>query len=469
MAVQELSVWGQLAHLSIADFPLRVYLLDKSASMGCDSFTHRALGLAALNALSPKRGSSLTFLLSAPGETQVFFRRPSDPPMPLSIVLGSSTWVNEPILQTLQALAPRVEALGIASWARSHCEPPMQVVCVTDGQDNCSPSELKSLSGLVDAIKKVTGPLTNSQVYRPMADPKEFCSKDEIIGKSASQVPVWLCWVAMGSAGQQFLKHNASTDVALVNAVVPGGSCNSTMPICNGNSAVGVGSHVLVKRPSWEPRGPRSTIRAGQSRDAIVVGVSEASTYTVMYDDGNYGIDVDSVCFVGIEQPTDTKPVQKELMALCIVEAATTEPCNLMQLQDIWKGGDPEMVLAKANMNPELLERTLMTKLRKVNEDVSLELCLVPPPADFVPKFMTHIGGIGCVLRWTEQARALAQKIMHAALMQLAQGSTVYSRNLSRSCADFCGIVATDFVALASGRDPLILAWVSLHFPPCRR
>lgn len=448
--VQELAVWQQVAHLSIADFPLRVYFLDKSASMRFDPFTHMALGLAALNALSPTRGSSLTFMLSAPGETQVFFRRPSDPPLPLSIRLGSSTWVNEPILQTLQALAPRLEALGIASWASSHGEPPVQVVCVTDGQDNCSPTGLRNLSGLVSAIKEITGPLTNSQVYRPMADPKELCCKDAIIGKNASQVPVWLCWLAMGSAGQQFLRHNASRDVALVNASVPGGGCNSTMRISSSNSDFGVGSRVGVKRPSWEPREPMSIIPANQIRDAIVVDVSEAtSTYTVMYDDDIQETEVDSTRFAKGDQPTDAKPDVKFLMALSLVEAATTEPRSLMKLGtlDIWKEGQPEKVLAKANMRVELLERALMTKLRKANELVGLELCLPPPPEGFIPNFMTSIGSTACLPSWSQQERNLGQKIMYAALMQLLQGCTVFSSHLSRVCGDYCGILAADFVA----------------------
>lgn len=134
-------------------------------------------------------------------------------------------------------------------------------------------------------------------------------------------------------------------------------------------------------------------------------------------------------------------------MALCVVDAATTEHCNLMKILDIWKGGEPEMVLANADMDPKLLERALMTKLHKANEYVGLELCLPPPPEDFVLKFMTHIGGLPCVPRWNEQIRVLAQKIMHAALVQLAQGCIVYSRHLSQSCADFCGVVPTYFVA----------------------
>ena len=61
----------------------------------------------------------------------------------------------------------------------------MQVVCVTDGQDNCSPNELRSLKGLVDAIKKIVGSDGNFQIYRPMSDPQERCMKDDVVGRNA--------------------------------------------------------------------------------------------------------------------------------------------------------------------------------------------------------------------------------------------------------------------------------------------
>jgi hypothetical protein len=314
---------------------------------------------------------------------------------------------------------------------------------------------------LVNAIKEIKGSITKSQIYRPMADPKEVCRKDDIIGKSASQVPVWLCWIAMGSAGQQFLKNNASTDVALVNAVVPGG--NSTMPISSGSSEIAVGSRVGVKRPSWERREPLSIIPANQIREAIVVGVSEAtSTYTVMYDDDVRETEVDFTRFSGDEQPIDVEQSIYVLMAFALLDLATTEPCRLMKLNtlDIWKEGEPEKVLAEANIKVESLARTMRTKLNKANQLVGLELCLPPPPEDLIPSFMTSIGGMPCLPSWSEQERALAQQIMYAALMQLLQGCTVYSRHLAQVCGDYCGVLTSDLLAQSGLNGRSLDSWL---------
>jgi len=397
-------------------------------------------------------------MLSAPGETQVFFRRPGDPPQPLSIRLGSSTWVNEPILQTLQVMAPKVEALDVAGWAQTHGEPPLQVVCVTDGQDNRSPSELRDLNGLVSAIKDIVGPRGN-QVYRPMADPRERCKKDAIVGSGATQVPVWLCWLAMGSAGQQFLKaaqgqlsappgvsapRGASKDLTIVSAVLPGGVCDVTITSCSSSAAVAVGSRVFVKRPTWESREPLSLVPANQIREAIVVKVLDSSLttpemYTVLYDDGVEETDVDSTRFAFYEEPPSELGADM-IMGLCLVEAATTEPCSLMRLDNpnIWKDGEPEKILAKAGMKPAVLERMLRAKLQKSDEMVGLKLSLSPPPEGFLQKFMASVGASAPLLRWNAQERALGQRIMYATLMQLAQGCIVYSNHIAQACGDWC-------------------------------
>jgi hypothetical protein len=449
----QVSSTTQLCHLTLNDFPLRLFFLDKSASMRFDAFTYRALGLATLNALSPNRGSSLTFMLSAPGETQVFFRRPSDPPLDLSIQLGSATWVNEPVLQILQAMAPKLDALNVATWSRTHGEPPLQVVCITDGEDNCSPGELRSLHGLVEAIKEITGPQSNLQMYRPMSDPQEVCRKDDITGSNATQVPVWLCWVAMGSAGQQFLKaaRDCPKEIALVDAVNPGAICPAGVPRL-GNTPVQVGSVVFVKPPPGTIRDPCSLVPTNQLRQAVVVSVCDTARCTVLYDDDVEETDVDTSRFDVNEQPSMLELDEDCLTAFCLVDAATMEPCSISKLKssDIWEvrngaePGEPERVLTETGKR---LKANVLAKLRRAETIVGLRISSGSAPEGFIQKFMTCVGSADFLQNWTSQKRVLGQKILFSTLMQLAQGCTIYSRHLSDVSGDYCGISADYFMA----------------------
>merc|ERR1712048_1074260 len=167
---------------------MRLYFLDKSASMGFDQCSITALSLATQNALAPKVGSSLVFLLAGPHETQVFFRRPGDAPLDVSVNLGSCTWFNEPILRSLMALAPAVEALSLGASIVGG-EPPLQVICLTDGMDNCSPASLTRLPALVNAVRQITGPSRGEVLYRPVVGRQDAESPE-----AANQVPVWLLW-----------------------------------------------------------------------------------------------------------------------------------------------------------------------------------------------------------------------------------------------------------------------------------
>jgi len=200
------------------DLPLKVVFLDKSGSMGCDTTAFRALGLAGMNALHPSRGSTLTFLMSAPGETQMIFRRPSDGEYTHDIQLGSATWFNEPIVRTLAAVAPVLESLDVQRWSREHGEPPVQVLCMTDGLDNCSPTELSTLAGLSSAVRAIVAPTSGRPLYLPISGPLE-ATRDEVTGRDAALVPVWLVWIALGCGGSGFLHGTVPKGITIVDAV----------------------------------------------------------------------------------------------------------------------------------------------------------------------------------------------------------------------------------------------------------
>jgi len=210
--------WDRLQKtLKEDDFPMRIAFLDKSGSMGCDEITYEALQLGIHNCLHPQTGSTLTFLFAGPGETQIFLRRPGDKELAFNVRLGSATWFNEPILRTLTFLAPLIENLDTHSWMAQHGQPPLQVLCMTDGQDNCSPQGLNSLGKLVREIKDIKGPEKQQTIFAPITGP--LAKNKNVI--DMGKVPVWMAWIAVGMGGQQLLMDKSvPKEICLVDAVV---------------------------------------------------------------------------------------------------------------------------------------------------------------------------------------------------------------------------------------------------------
>jgi len=211
--------WDMLQRtLKVSDFPLRLVFLDKSGSMGCDAVTYDALQLGLQNCLNPTSGSTLTFLFAGPGDTQIFFRRPGDEPIQVSIELGCATWFNEPILRTLKILAPLVEQLNTKEWMKQFGQPPLQVLCMTDGADNCSPNEIRSLAGLIRELKEIVGPESEEKLYVPITGSlkkhKEFTEDEEL-----QQVPVWMAWICCGMGGSQIMDSKAPKELCMIDAI----------------------------------------------------------------------------------------------------------------------------------------------------------------------------------------------------------------------------------------------------------
>lgn len=210
--------WENLqSTLQVTDFPLRIVFLDKSGSMGCDSVCYDALKLGLHNSLHPSRGSTLTFLFAAPGETQMVLRRPGDTPISFDFQLGCATWFNEPILRTLRFLAPLVEQLDTQAWIRKCGEPPLQVLCLTDGMDNCSSEEVRTLSGLVCELKDITGPVSGEKLYVPIQGPLE--KHKALLDEGNKKVPVWLAWITCGMGGQSLLGSKTPKEICMVDAI----------------------------------------------------------------------------------------------------------------------------------------------------------------------------------------------------------------------------------------------------------
>merc|ERR1719316_2013244 len=144
-------------------------------------------------------------------------RRPGDAPLSFELELGCATWFNEPILRTLRFLAPLVEQLDTQAWMQRYGEPPLQVLCLTDGQDNASPEEVSSLHGLVRELKEIVGPVTRERLYLPIPGPLK--KHTALLEDGNKQVPVWLAWIVCGMGGQALLGSKVPKEICMVDAI----------------------------------------------------------------------------------------------------------------------------------------------------------------------------------------------------------------------------------------------------------
>lgn len=420
----------------------------------CDA-QFQCLQLAAFNATSPTRGSSLTVLLSEPGETQIVFRRCRDGPLNLDVALGTATWFNEPIVKVLEGLAFAIEALqGSISLASG--EPPLQVVCFTDGQDNMSTPSVENLQGLVQAIKCILGPSKNERLYQPLTK----IERPEFTESGARKIPVWLFWMLIGP-GAKPLQKDGPNEITVVNATVPiTVACRMPQQRVGTNSKFNVGDHVWLRKPGWvlaaaaEP-GIISLTSPDSLREVVIIACPSADKpgFTVLHSDEVEELNVEAsrFCRSPEEAPEEAagEPeqvrfaeamLQEQALRLC--HAASTEPGRLLKVPgDIWAGTGLDS--SKGTSGAERFSQAGLAALKKsrigevpldtlerATAQVGKNECmfLMPPPPGFIEGLMHAVGAASQVLVAKEHQPA--QTIAHTVLMAMGPGLPVDMTNL---------------------------------------
>jgi len=246
----------QLAVLDLEeeDFPIKLCFLDKSASMSFSETSLKALEVCFNKSSDISEGTCLVVMLAGVGESQYFLHRPrfEGPQLNFeSIQLGCSTWFNEPIYLILSALATQLTSV-FGRDSSSFEEPPISVICVTDGMDNCSVRELQDIRALSSAIGGIVDG-EGGRVFRPLGswtrrDRERMADPDD---GSNALIPVWLVWCAIGSGSCNLLKQ-ASREVAVVDCTyeIDAAACSTMSDGASENGDPGkieVGSLVAVK------------------------------------------------------------------------------------------------------------------------------------------------------------------------------------------------------------------------------
>jgi len=475
--VQENQIQERIKSLQLRpdDFPLRIFFLDKSACMGFCDAQFQCLALAAVNAMSPAQGSSLTFLLSAPGETQIVFRQPRDPPCRMLVALGTATWFNEPVVKVLEALAFAMEEVQTGLVVRGG-EPPVQVVCFTDGMDNMSHGEVRSLQGLVDAVNRIVGPKKNEVLYQPLT---KLGQRKEFTASGAQKIPVWLFWVLIGPGAQPLL-NSVPNEITLVNAVVPHNGGVAHVAPRHAGSGIGfnLGQVAWLRPPDWVLASEVPTLTDPNARrQVVIIGCPDANnnTYTVLHQDDVEEMNVEGkrlmllfqssletaqTCtetaakvsqgdFLRLQAQADTLNCQ----ALRLVNAASTNPGSLLKVsRNIWESKDPGAASSSASRDElDSLGRAghaalTRAKIREVPSETLAEVnsiigkdeqFLAEPPEGFLQNLMQAIGGASCGL--VEREHAVAQAITHAILTALGQGQLIQSNDLFQHYVEISG------------------------------
>jgi len=426
------------------DFPMRLVFLDKSGSMYAN---RQVLNYGYSRAATPTSGSTLTFMLAGPGETQFMFTRAgAAAPANGSLQLGSATWFNEPVIRTLAAIAPAVEnlldeakkagqSLGIHSDA---AEPPLQVLCITDGMDNCSPMEIGDLYGVVAAIRGLTGPQSGRSIYEPLS-PLE---RSKMVGNDGvPRVPVWLMWVAVGLGGRQFAEDGVPGAVTLVDATELTTTDSPIrekkiekweipVPDIDAPDSVRPG-HLVTVGPTDEEDddvdAPKSAIVLEE------IPVEEEKQVLVLYTTGGTEEVVVTRC-ARVMPPAPPKVASKSVPSAeqrdAILNAAFSDQRALARAAVENRQTGEKVVPASAAAVSKAPEETLV--LPDI-EDVKYE----PLPTDYVVSMMRRLGHASRAL--SADDRVLAQRIAASVLAEIMQSRSVLTGNFAERYAPRIG------------------------------
>jgi hypothetical protein len=94
---------------------------------------------------------------------------------------------------------------------------PLQVVCITDGMDNCSSPLLAELPALADAVGAITDQ-AGRPIYLPLGSWKAAEQSEARQVLARGEVPVFLMWVAASGGSSHLLRQAVPGRLAVVDA-----------------------------------------------------------------------------------------------------------------------------------------------------------------------------------------------------------------------------------------------------------
>ena len=352
--------------------------------------------MGACTALAPTEGACLLFLLAGPGETQVFFSRSDQASARrVNIKLGCCTWFNEPVWLTLKALAPVVEALVTAQGcitdgddgAGPSFEPgkvPLQVVCITDGMDNCSSPLVDNLPALATTIGAIEGPATGKPVYLPLGTWQQSDVAAATKALKEGQVPVFLMWVALSDGARHLMGQAEPGKVAVVDATYSWDTPDAFAKPDAAAKQLAIGDRVKVPGPKNEDGSPP------EPRSAVISALADGVANIVLEDD----LSARRVAVSEFLQDEDDDEAEQPAYdpnrvsrALALADAAITRTDEVMRKVDRKTG------VCATKEGDEFLTENLPERLAGASKGLDVALIPEEPVAeDFIRGLLAAIG-----------------------------------------------------------------------------
>ena len=423
-------IFEALGSITEQDLPLRLFFLDKSGSMAFDKTCYTALHLATYNALHPQSGSSLVVFCGAPAETQMVFARASEHKN-VDVQLGTSTWVNEPVLLVLRAMLPLLTSgnlldLQLGDYYRTNDEPGIQVVAVTDGLDNESAVWVDELPNLIDAISALGSDEGSGAVYTVVAG--------QAAEVPAGLCPVWMLWVALSDGGRPLLEQ-ASAQACIVDAHCPPdlGDCEPALGLEYQDDAEKLDTAEVegtVDDLSTAVAGgvlkPGACILVGKGKiqkEAVVVEQSHGGQVAFMMQSAKDCSEtttstVDVVPEPAWEAAKTDATVSSPLRTLNLVLVATTNPAELCNNAE---AGIAKELRAAARLD----EAALRVKCIEAHQGTQCaQLELNPLPSGFIKKLVRAVGAACSELK-ADDERVESQMLVVEVTEKLVRGGLV--------------------------------------------